>query len=1490
MDNIFIKENTIFEKNVQINKNLLVENVTSLNSINISNNLNVNNLNTFGLVINHGNTVSNGDIFISNDENPNNYTYLKNNGTILCKKLLINSDETDSKSNINVKSISLNRVIESLKQYNNSIIYVNDIINYVLDHVDEIKIKGFNEVLKPYVENNYYEDFDYYCVGTLNKENYLLEELGNNINLSTYNKYIKYIEIPVSDIIELNDSGKYIYFPNEGNQIIKGSIIPNSNAYEIFKQKEIIKTKNYYTVLKEWDNSIKIDFKCILNIHNILPNIEGINPDYIVISSGVPLNKIIKDVDNIKNFSTEYITFQQKISDNLFILQEIYNNLPQKIFESSIIYDVWEYNTVTPSLSKCYYSSLYPEWINKYASEVIVLGTDINIAQILTYIFTFMSKNLFLTQDQQVGVIQYSYNNNDYVFLTKIIELNGKKYVIINALLINEFFNQAITTNGDLKIEGAISVNNYDGINVFNLHTEQKVIEVNGNIGINIQNPNALLDINGISVAEMNKIVISYSSLNSFVFGYYDFFINTFSSTEIRVWTLIYDQYPNKNLISVSTINLPFDFIKTESSSSLFSEFINNFNNYLYFGYTEEQFKIEYQGKTASEITNPYFTDYFYDVKDYFLTIWNQKDYYLNNNKYMTFTNIVNYFGGPVLRMHVIWYDNVYNKLQIFSSNLKIDNFLLNPNLNRLLSTFFNSLYSCEQLTNLYADLLSDPIIQQEQINNPLYLTNYVKKSYYKNRFGYPQNGVFCWEYLPENQNLINFLFTETSPSWASYNQSQLQVQGQDLRVVKATNQQINYIQTYYNENITNRIMMTIYFFQYEYKISFIKLINVQGKKYVIGSGVNILDYIKKNILSSGDQQFNGSLRLIEPSSNQTVISMDTTEKQVAIQYPVGLGTQNPRSVLTIEDISITNIFDYLDELSKKNRYLSDLSKQLENVSSNEYSTIINNYIDPYTNEPFIQTVDSYFGIFYNDINNINNTIYNYHWYLKTWENVPFSETLVPSFNTINNNIKPNIINCTNKITTNTLISPLLDSLIIFDWTWGKKCATIKYFTDNNGIIKSIFTGINFNEYFTRYNSNKNLQNIIDAIQAIQLYNNLQYLLYNNISPDNFSQIQNFISQTYKTYTKYTLWVSSYPENYNDTVLYLNSNGDLPYDLNNLIPTATIHDMIYNNGYKGNLTEKQVLGFYQKIINLQQQIKKYNGNTDELALLDSNIVGYRTDDNYWIANWIWQEITSLDKKVNILSIIEFNVDDYLNQSIQMIGDLQMAGNLTLMNPISYFKYVNNEVSLSDLKPLISIYPEEEFVGIGSQKIFTQYALNYSTIDQETNKVFAKNHVVVSNPYYPNLVGERIADPSNPSENDKFLKDNFSSFTVRRTSNKYSIEQMVELGNGKFGFDISYEVQDKYGVTYEMAESGVRIDSLKKFNNGINYPIPVYFWNYIDNANDKDNIITKDIMTLDSESRLTVNKIRLGSYDLTVEKDENTGLETLKWGNIILGTQ
>ena len=71
MDLLIIDKNTIFEENVQINKNLQVLGVEEIDSVNVLNDLNSHNLNTSGLNIYLGNTVSKGDIYISKDDNNN---------------------------------------------------------------------------------------------------------------------------------------------------------------------------------------------------------------------------------------------------------------------------------------------------------------------------------------------------------------------------------------------------------------------------------------------------------------------------------------------------------------------------------------------------------------------------------------------------------------------------------------------------------------------------------------------------------------------------------------------------------------------------------------------------------------------------------------------------------------------------------------------------------------------------------------------------------------------------------------------------------------------------------------------------------------------------------------------------------------------------------------------------------------------------------------------------------------------------------------------------------------------------------------------------------------------------------------------------------------------------------------------------------------------------------------------------------------------------
>jgi len=695
-----------------------------------------------------------------------------------------------------------------------------------------------------------------------------------------------------------------------------------------------------------------------------------------------------------------------------------------------------------------------------------------------------------------------------------------------------------------------------------------------------------------------------------------------------------------------------------------------------------------------------------------------------------------------------------------------------------------------------------------------------------------------------------------------------------------------------------DRLSLSFYYFANEYKVSYVKFIkctDLQGitRIYAIGSGVDILNFINKNIISNGDQQFNGSLRLVEPVSNQTVVNIDTTEKQVAIQYPLGLGTENPRSILTIDDVSITNLFDYLDELSRKGRYISDLCKKLNGSSSDDYKNIIESYIDPFTEKVLNQDVDNYFTLqkFNTDIlllDTYESMTYEYSWYLPQWVGTTFKQILNNSkFDPINNGVKQLVKTGIDLSIKETIIYDKMSNINLHNFIWGKKCSIRKYFISNNKLNR-VSMGINFNAYFTRFNSNKNLNNIILAIQYIQVYLNDLFLSKKKIVPINNTLLQPFIENVKKQSSLFKLWIMDCPDNIDNTRLYLKPSGDLPNNLDGLISTDTIYNMLYkyDTSNHGNLSFNEVNLFYQKIINLRQKINYYNGNISLLREQDTNVVGIRTDEEYWIANWMCMNIE--DYK-NLIVVCEINVDDYLNQSVQMIGDLQMAGNLTLMNPRDYFQYVRDKVPLSSLNPLISIYPEEEFVGIGSQKIYTQYVLNYKTIDLKMNSVFAKNHVVVSNPYYPNLVGERIADPSSSLTRSDSIKSSFSGFTARRKTRVFTLEDIVRDGDGKFGIDISYELEDKYEDAYEIAQSGVSIVGVKKFKNGINYPVPKYFWNIVSDATDKNTIEKTTLMELDSSGRLHVSKIRLGKYDLEAV-DNCDGTQSLRWGNVILARQ
>ena len=510
------------------------------------------------------------------------------------------------------------------------------------------------------------------------------------------------------------------------------------------------------------------------------------------------------------------------------------------------------------------------------------------------------------------------------------------------------------------------------------------------------------------------------------------------------------------------------------------------------------------------------------------------------------------------------------------------------------------------------------------------------------------------------------------------------------------------------------------------------------------------------------------------------------------------------------------------------------------------------------------------------DIYNTGKYIYNYNWYIPSWVGIPLDEITDPLYVIQLQQVKIGLQGALQSV----FIQNNFNSLHTFEYTWGKKINIINNFKNINGQLTLLAMGLNFNDYFIRYSTNENIQNIGLSLQAINLFLDILYSNYVGIyalNDYNLVQTSFYLSKIYK---KYTLLVITYAENYYDARLFLNSDGNLPTDLNDLVETDTLYNMIYNNGYKGNLTFAELMLFEQKIINIYEKLNYYYGQASQLNLEDTGYFEYRTDDNYWINIWKWIQLKTGQ---NVIISYDYNVADYLKPSIQLLGDLQMAGNLNLMSPNDYLRYFKGEVNLSEIDTLLSMYPDEQFIGLGSQKIYTQYALNYKTIDLQSNRIYAKNHVLISNPYYPNLVCERIVESADPVVEETYVKDTYSASTLRRTSNIYSIEDIVSKGEGKYGFDVSFEVQDKYNITYEIGNLGMRVNSIKTFDNGEKYPMGEFFMRIVENNDPLDGSISKDILVVDQESRLYIDKIRLGTKDLYATVDES-GEEILKWGD------
>jgi len=200
---------------------------------------------------------------------------------------------------------------------------------------------------------------------------------------------------------------------------------------------------------------------------------------------------------------------------------------------------------------------------------------------------------------------------------------------------------------------------------------------------------------------------------------------------------------------------------------------------------------------------------------------------------------------------------------------------------------------------------------------------------------------------------------------------------------------------------------------------------------------------------------------------------------------------------------------------------------------------------------------------------------------------------------------------------------------------------------------------------------------------------------------------------------------------------------------------------------------------------------------------------------------------------------------------------------------------------------IFIDPSVYFIGIGTNERIVKYSSQYNTT--KPNNI---QHVVIKSQTYPNVVNTRVAENARHiRDNDYYYIDQFSSSTMRRESNIYSFNDMMDYSNKasdkegyekKYGSDISFEITDKTKTTTEIGNIGMVIDKMDE-EGRVYGGLSVKTLPNIEKVNGKT--VTKPgntIMYVSSEGLMHISGIMLGENVLHVRENEE-GEQDLYWG-------
>jgi len=1180
----------------------------------------------------------------------------------------------------------------------------------------------------------------------------------------------------------------------------------------------------YFTMLYDWIHGPKIGFFIVIrDIRN--------RSRYISIASGVNLSTKIKKYNYISDIPDVLRVYLSKLDAAYSTLCNNSDYNPS----NGTTYQVGDKFNILKVVS----SPEYPYWNGRRIMDCYIRrNSNIDMPTVMRSINTKIIKTYLMLEVEQMLLINYNIGDDAYIGIIKlfVIPPHGLCYQLIG-INKTEIFVPSIINNGDIIIKGNFAVVNSNNEPIIETDNTHIITCFHNKVGIN-QKPyevDALLDIDNLTqqfIVELFTTLVPYAVNSQDIIDVINdlenpstYNINTLFKSNGKLFSYTSQCFIIKIAIKPITLLIDIEFV---------------FNDVAGRKMMETNYSLNRISKLVKVVNNT-MTDYFeagdsnYIFSVYELLSDNDENWYICCIRSIIRDNTL---------IFVITQYDVTNTMKDKSYAPILKNIMNNiTNISHTINT--NILLFKKQ--SFYND--------NGEFNCLLYLA-YIKETDYLvgNYDLLAEEYVYC-----RRASDWGYIYTGADPSWTGVRTTDIWVNGFNAGSASASIEEQTSI-LYNNRN--NCTYAVNYTWNKSKKFTLVHKCNIRGEHCIIGCGVNLLSILNQSLRVKGDNVINGNL-IINDQNNNIIFKVDNVSKTITNAYNVGIGLENPKSMLDIKDTSIQDVINEINERSGQCNNMNILTAQLRLANNeDEMRSIMSTIPTDFSNHVVLfklnmDTQDA------NDITVICNP-QNPHWHGYTLGNL--SSTDIYNYNLIQTIRATEQQNIDNEL----IFDDVIYNNIMMHPVYGSKIMAWKIMCINTQVYVYMFS-LTLSSRHINYETNTFIQQLYHARKcAVRMLYSLWRRKQNKPVLLNLREGTNTLNTL--------IQLTKYIHKRFFTLKFIKTSPQLS--------TTTITPIDFETG---DMTSSYDLtnaphNIKQKYINLVKILSTHD-------TINLHFVVTTTYDDNMYDYWLTGICDAVDGDIISLICVEYCIQDVMPATVNVIGDTKLCGDLLVTNQETKLNYV-------------SIDPGQHYVGINTDARDISYADGiYSTT---TNIYNAKHNVHVQGTSYPVMVSERIQENSDDlltidgqdghptiltATDDQLNTINpryfgtSSGFTVKRKSNLYTFDEISKCANElntqykldpnhsndnvtkmRYGSDISFEVCDSTNRTVELLDIQGTIDEVTS-DNVIKGGFGVQVYDLLAGGNKTMESARRNIMYVDNSGTLFINKICLDGVNL-----------------------